>query len=213
MYRRKDTFYERAKAAGYRSRAAYKLQELAGRYRLIRPGDHVVDLGAWPGGWLQVAAQLTGSSGLVLGIDLVAIEPLAEAWVTCIRGDVREAAVQEEILRLARGRVAVLLSDMAPKLTGVRATDEARMDELVESTLTVARRILKPGGRLLMKLFSVPDTRPLLTILRGLFREVKLTRPDSSRSGSAEMYVIAMGFRGGAGMSDNDAVGRGSNPD
>lgn len=196
MYRRKDAFYERAKAAGYRSRAAYKLQELARRYRLIRPGDHVVDLGAWPGGWLQVAAQLTGRSGFVLGIDLVAIEPLAETWVTCLRGDVRQAAVQEDILRLCGGRVGVLLSDMAPKLTGVRASDEARMEELVESTLVVARRILKPGGRLLMKVFAGPDTRPILTALRAIFREVKMTRPESSRSGSAEMYVVGLGFRG-----------------
>jgi len=102
-YRRKDAYYQRAKAAGYRSRAAYKLLELAERYRLLRPGDHVVDLGAWPGGWLQVTAELVGERGRVVGVDVVPIQPLNNAVVTCLRGDAGDAGVAAELYVIALG--------------------------------------------------------------------------------------------------------------
>src|SRR5689334_12828220 len=117
-YQRKDTFYARAKVAGYRSRAAYKLLEVAQRYRLIAPGQRVVDLGAWPGSWLQVAAQLAGPRGTVVGVDLQPIDPLGGP-VTTIVGDARDAGVQGEIRARCGAGVDVLLSDMAPKLSGV----------------------------------------------------------------------------------------------
>jgi len=195
VYKRKDAFHARAKAAGYRSRAAYKLLELAQRHGLIHLGDHVLDLGAWPGGWLQVAAELVGPTGVVVGVDLVPIDPLPSAVVACVCGDARDRAVREEILRRCDGRVDVLLSDMAPKLTGVRATDTARAAELAAAAIETAQHVLRPHGRLLMKVFMSEETNRLVRGLRGQFQAVKLTRPEATRRGSAEIYVIALGFR------------------
>lgn len=194
-YDRKDHFYKQAKSAGYRSRAAYKLLQLAQRYRLINRGDHVVDLGAWPGGWLQVAAALVGERGLVIGIDLVDIAPLPDAVITCIQGDAATVSVQDEIRRRAGGRVDVVLSDMAPKLTGIRATDEARAGALVAAAVDIAALLLRPGGRLVVKIFASPETDALVKRLGASFHTVKRTRPEASRAGSAELYVIATGYR------------------
>jgi len=192
-YQRKDAFYARAKAAGYRSRAAFKLLELARRYRLIEAGNHVVDLGAWPGGWLQAAAQLTGPSGVVAGVDLKPIDPLGGPVVTLV-GDAREAAIEAEIRRRCAGRVDVVLSDMAPQLSGVRDRDAVRAAELAEAAVAIAGRLLGPGGRLLVKLFSAPETEPIVAAARKRFRTVKLTRPEASRKGSAEHYLVCLGF-------------------
>ena len=194
-YDRKDSYYSRAKSAGYRSRAAFKLQELARRYRLLRKGSRVVDLGAWPGGWLQMAAELVGPGGRVVGVDLQPVDPLPQPWVSCIEGDAADPAVCEEILRRAGGAVDVVLSDMAPKLTGVRARDEARAAELAAATLGLARRVLGAGGHLVMKTFMSAETNALLVELRRHFRTVKLSRPEASRKGSAETYVVALEFR------------------
>lgn len=193
-YKRKDGFYARAKAEGYRSRAAYKLQELARRYQLIRRGDHVVDLGAWPGGWLQVASELVGPGGVVVGVDLVAIEPLGLTNVVTLVGDAGDAAVQEQIREHSRGRIDVVLSDMAPKLSGVRDRDIARSEALAEAAVGIAAALLGPGGRLLMKVFSGADAEAL-RLARGAFAAVKLTKPEASRRESAEMYLIASGRR------------------
>ncbi len=196
-YQRKDSFYARAKQAGYRSRAAYKLLELARRYQLIRRGDHVVDLGAWPGGWLQVAAELAGPHGIVVGVDLQPIQSLP-APVTTITGDARDAAVEEALRARCAGRVDLVLSDMAPKLSGIRDRDTAQAVALAEAAVAVAERLLGPGGRLLMKLFTAPETDAIVARLRQRFQSVKLTRPDASRKGSAELYVVALGFRPGS---------------
>jgi 23S rRNA (uridine2552-2'-O)-methyltransferase len=194
-YKRKDGFYRRAKEAGYRSRAAFKLIELCRRHRIIRPGDRVVDLGAWPGGWLQVAAELVGPGGRVVGIDLVSINPLAKPVVTCLVGDVRDPSVQEEIARWSGGKVDVVLSDMAPKLTGVRATDVVRSAELAQTACQVTARLLRSNGRLLLKTFVSPDTDALVAALRHSFATVRRVRPEATRSGSAEIYIIAQGFQ------------------
>ncbi len=193
-YKRKDSFHSRAKRAGYRSRAAYKLLELAQRYELIARGDHVVDLGAWPGGWLQVAAQLAGPRGIVVGVDLQAIEPVGNSCVSSITGDARESVVQDQILKRSAGRVDVLLSDMSPKLTGVRTRDAAAANELARSAIAVADRILRPNGRLLVKIFTTPDTEQLTAIVRQRFRTVKLTKPEATRKASAELYIVGVGF-------------------
>lgn len=193
-YQRKDSFYARAKEAGYRSRAAYKLLELARRYQLIRRGDHVVDLGAWPGGWLQVAAELTGPQGRVVGVDLQAIQSLP-APVTTIVGDACDAAVQASVRERCGGRVDVVLSDMAPKLSGIRDRDVAQAIALAEAALAVAEHLLAPGGRLLIKLFTAPETDAVVAAARRRFQTVKLTRPEATRKGSAEMYLVGSGFR------------------
>lgn len=194
-YNRKDHFYRQAKSAGYRSRAAYKLLELARRYRLIHAGDRVVDLGAWPGGWLQVAAELAGAAGRVIGVDLVALDPLSNPAITCLLGDARTAEVQAEIRRRSGGPVDVVLSDMAPKLTGVRATDTARAGALADAAVDIAVQLLRPGGRLLVKAFTSAETDALVQRLKRDFATVKRTRPEASRAGSAELYVIAAGYR------------------
>ena len=194
-YRRKDGFYARAKAAGYRSRAAYKLLELSRRYRLIRPGEHVVDLGAWPGGWLQVAAQCVGPSGTVVGVDTQPIERLAPP-VTTIAGDALDPAVQDRVRAACGGRVDVVLSDMAPKLSGIRDRDMARAHELAEAGLAIADRLLAPRGRLLLKLFTGPENDAVIAAARRRFETVKLTSTEATRKGSAELYLIGIGFRG-----------------
>jgi 23S rRNA (uridine2552-2'-O)-methyltransferase len=190
-YQRKDAFYARAKHAGYRSRAAYKLLELAQRYRLIGRSDHVVDLGAWPGGWLQVAAQLVGPQGVVVGVDLRAIDRLGDP-VTLITGDARDAAVQEQIRTRCGGRVHVVLSDMSPALSGVRDRDIAQATELAEAALAIAAHLLAPGGRLLLKLFTAPESDAVVAAARRIFKTVKLTRPEATRKGSTEMYLICL---------------------
>src|SRR5690349_3881144 len=129
-YRRKDAYYRRARAAGYRARSAYKLAELDARFRLLHRGDAVVDLGAWPGGWLQVALERVGPEGRLVGVDVVPIDPLGAPNVQLLTADVREATSGAAILS-ALGRPAdVVLSDLAPKLTGIRDADDARSAEL-----------------------------------------------------------------------------------
>jgi len=194
-YRRKDTYHRRARAAGYRARSAYKLAELADRFRLLRRGDHVIDLGAWPGGWLQIAVERIGDEGRAVGVDVVPLEPLPAGNVALIAGDVRDPAVIQAA-RERLGRTAdVVLSDLAPKLTGVAATDEARRSELAASVLAALPHLLRPGGRLLMKVFMGPDHPALMAQLREAFDDVKTTRPEATRPGSAELYALGFGHR------------------
>jgi 23S rRNA (uridine2552-2'-O)-methyltransferase len=194
-YRRKDAHYRRARAAGYRARSAYKLLELDDRFRILRPGDYAIDLGAWPGGWLQVIVERIGAEGRVVGVDAVAIPPLPAPNVHLLIGDVRAPATARAALE-ALGRAAdVVVSDLAPKLTGVRATDEARCGELNRETLALLPALLRPGGRFLMKLFMNPEYEALVGTLRRSFGEVHATRPEATRRGSAELYVVASEFR------------------
>ncbi|TMB51255.1 MAG: rRNA methyltransferase [Deltaproteobacteria bacterium] len=195
-YRPKDSYHRRARAAGYRARSAYKLIELADRFRLLRRGDHVVDLGAWPGGWLQVAVERIGADGRAVGVDVVPIDPLPAANVDSMSGDVRDPAVVRAV-RERLGRAAdLVLSDLAPKLTGVAATDAARQSELGTAVLAALPDLLRPHGRLVMKVFMGPDQPALLARLQTLFDEVRTTRAEATRRGSAELYAVCTGYRG-----------------
>jgi 23S rRNA (uridine2552-2'-O)-methyltransferase len=196
-YRRKDAHYRRARAAGYRARSAYKLIELADRFRLLRPGDFVIDLGAWPGGWLQVILERVGRRGRVVGVDLSAITPLPAPNLLLITGDVRDPVTAEAVRDHLGRRADVVLSDLAPKLTGVRATDEARSADLAGTTIGLLPKLLRPDGRLLMKVFMGPEYETVLRQLRSLFSEVTTTRPEATRQGSAELYTIGIGYRAG----------------
>lgn len=197
-YRRKDSFHRRAQAEGYRARSAYKLLDLDRSFRLLRRGDRVVDLGAWPGGWLQVAADRVGPEGRVVGVDVATLEPLPAAHVALLAADVR-AEDTAELIRTRLDRPAdVVLSDLAPKLSGVAATDEARQGELASAVLSMLPRVLRRGGRLLMKLFMSPACEGMLADVRGRFAETRTTRPEATRRGSAELYVVGLGYRGGA---------------
>lgn len=193
-YERKDAHYRRAKAAGYRARSAYKLAELDDRFRLLRAGDRVVDLGAWPGAWVQVAAERVGPTGRVVGVDLTRIDPLRLPNVELLVGDVRDPAVLGAVREQLGDEASVVLSDLAPKLTGIRDTDEARCTELAMATLDACAALLRRDGRLLVKLFMNADYPQVLERLRGAFRQVKTTRPEASRRGSSELYAIATGY-------------------
>jgi 23S rRNA (uridine2552-2'-O)-methyltransferase len=195
MYRRKDAYYNRAKAEGYRSRAAYKLLELQRRYRIVHPGDPVIDLGCAPGAWLQVAAELAGQRGRVVGVDVVKVAP-ASPTIVSLQADVLDPATPERALAALGRRPAVVLSDMAPKLTGIRPRDEARCAELVTAALQFAVATLAPEGRLVVKVLSGIDTGELLATARERFRTCKVTRPDATRKGSTECYLVATDFQG-----------------
>ena len=194
-YERKDAHYRRARAEGYRARSVYKLTELDRRWRLLRRGDAVIDLGAWPGAWLQLARERVGAEGRVVGVDLARIDKLPAPNVAVVVGDVRDPATVDILLERLGRPADVVLSDLAPKLTGIRATDEARSQELNETTLALLPRLLAPGGRFVMKTFMSGDFEATLRAARALFDEVKTTRPDATRRGSSELYVIALGFR------------------
>jgi len=201
-YQRKDAHYRRAKAEGFRARSAYKLVELDERHRLFRKGDRVVDLGAWPGGWCQVARDRVGSGGRVVGVDVVAIDSLGPN-VELIVGDVRDAATTTKVAELLGGLADVVLSDVAPKLTGVRDVDEARCAEIIDAVIDALPRLLKPGGRAVVKLFMDGSYRDHRRRLETCFADVKTTRPDASRRGSAELYFLGSGFRPSSGPVDN----------
>jgi len=195
VYERKDSFYKKAKQQGYRSRAAYKLAELNKEFHVMKRGDRVVDLGAWPGGWVQVAAAVVGTEGKVVGIDLAELDPLPLAHVTLLRGDATDPVQQEKIRTALGGPADVVLSDMAPKLSGIREVDEARSIALCRAALTCALALLRKGGTLLLKVFMGPEYKAFLSQLRPIFTTVKTTRPEATRKGSAETYVVARGLK------------------
>ena len=195
MYERKDAFYHKAKREGYRARSAYKLLELNREFRFLKPGTRVIDLGSWPGGWVQVAAEAVGKSGKVIGIDLVALDPLPVTQVTLLQGDATDPMQQQKMLLLLGGQADVLLSDMAPKLSGIKEVDEARAMELCRAALACTSSLLRPRGTLLLKVFMGQEHRQLLADLRAAFTTVRTTRPEATRKSSAEMYVVATGLQ------------------
>lgn len=198
-YQRKDAFHQRAKREGYRSRAAYKLAELADRQRLLAPGARVVDLGCWPGGWLQVASERVGPTGRVVGVDLAAIDPpLENANVVAMTGDFSEPAILKAILDALGGPADVLLSDAAPKLTGIRDADRAHEEALLEAVSAALPILLRPGGDLLCKLLDSPEAEAIARRLSARFAEAKTLRPEATRKGSAERYLLGRGYRGAA---------------
>lgn len=195
-YQRKDSFYARAKVQGLRSRAAFKLEELQREYRLLKPGDRVVDLGAWPGGWLQVSARMVGQNGRVVGVDVEPIPKLAGCpQVETLRADIESADVVGLVADKLGGLADVVLCDVAPKLTGIRDRDQARARHLTERAVELVQAWLRPGGTLLIKLFMGTETQELVARLRNEFARVDLTRPEATRPGSSEIYAIARGFR------------------
>jgi 23S rRNA (uridine2552-2'-O)-methyltransferase len=196
-YERKDHYHRRAKREGFRSRAAYKLSEVQRAHRLLQAGQRVVDIGCWPGGWLQVAAAAVGPKGRVVGIDLAAIEPpLDNENVIALVADITQAGVGEEILAALGGPADVLLSDAAPKLSGVRAVDRAREEALLASVEARVPELLRPGGALLVKLLEGPEAQVIERRLRAGFERAKTVKVAASRSGSSERYLLARGFRG-----------------
>ena len=193
-YNPRDRYYKKAKHEGYRSRAAYKLLELQQRYRLLRPGDKVVDLGAAPGGWLQVAAKVVGQKGKVIGIDVQEMRPFSDGQIVSVHGDISAGEIQSKIAELLGGLADTVISDMAPKLSGVRDADIARAVELNRLALAVAVRLLRPGGSLLIKSFMSNELHQLTAELKKEFSDVQRTKPEATRQGSSEFYFVAKGF-------------------
>jgi 23S rRNA (uridine2552-2'-O)-methyltransferase len=194
-----DPYVEEAKRQGYRSRAAFKLTEMDDRYHVLKPGMKVVDLGAAPGGWSQVAAdrvRALGGNGRVVAADLVDIEPIP--GVEMLTLDVSEREALNRIKAGIGGRADVLLSDMAPATTGHRATDHLRVVALAEAALDVAEDLLAPGGTFLAKVFQGGASGDLLARLKRDFAKVQHVKPKASRPESPEVYVLATGFRGSA---------------
>ena len=188
MGRRPDRFHERAKREGLRARSAYKLDEIQRRFHLLRPGGRVLDLGAAPGGWCQIAAREVGARGLVLGVDLEAIPPLPapiETWVA-------DAFAPELLERLrARGPFDAVLSDLAPRTSGIRDADEARSLELSGRALALSLQILKPAGFFVVKVFMGGDFESFLKTCRQAFAEVRVVRPEASVARhSKEVYLV-----------------------
>ncbi|MFP8880237.1 MAG: RlmE family RNA methyltransferase [Myxococcota bacterium] len=209
IYDRKDHFHQRAKREGYRSRAAYKLLEIQQAQKLLRHGMNVVDLGCWPGGWLQVASEAVGPKGRVVGVDLVAIDPpLNNANVISLLADVLQPGLIKEVLGALGGRADVLLCDAAPKLTGIRPTDQAREGALLEGVEALVPALLGATGTLLIKILDGPDALMVDRRLRTRFRSAKTVKPKASRRGSTERYLLAKGYKltspGETGATDQD---------
>lgn len=194
QYEPHDIFYRKARERGLASRAAFKIEELLARFRLVRPGARVVDLGCAPGGWLKLLAAAVGPRGRVVGADLVACPAVAPNVITLV-GDIREPATIAAITEALGGPADLVTSDLAPKLSGVRERDQARMLELAEAALGCARGLLKPGGAMVAKLFMGGDFHAAARAFERDFAHVELTRPRASRPGSSELYLIARGFR------------------
>ena len=189
-----DQYVKRAGREGFRSRAAFKLREINDRDRLIRPGMCVVDLGAAPGGWSQLVAPLVGAEGRVLALDMLAMDPIQN--VECIQGDFREKAVLERLEQALEGHtVDLVLSDMAPNISGVRDADQARWVHLSELAMDFARSHLKPGGALLVKCFQGTGVDELRREMSALFNSVVVRKPKASRDRSREFFLLGRGCR------------------
>jgi 23S rRNA (uridine2552-2'-O)-methyltransferase len=191
-----DPYVRAAKQAGWRSRAAFKLIELDDRFKLIRPGARVVDLGAAPGGWSQVAVRRR--AGRVVGLDLLAIEPVNGA--TFLQGDFTEADMPERVSALLGAAPDLVLSDMAPNTTGHQSTDHLRIMALAEMAADFARSVLAPGGAFVAKVFQGGSERSMLAALKRDFAQVRHAKPPASRKDSSELYVVATGLRAGSGQ-------------
>jgi 23S rRNA (uridine2552-2'-O)-methyltransferase len=189
-----DPFVRRANAEGYRSRAAYKLQQIAQRDRLLRPGMTVVDLGAAPGGWSQVAAKAVGPTGRVIAVDV--LEMAQVPGVIVIRGDFQDDETLQAVERALEGRpVDLVISDMAPNLSGIATVDQARAAGLAEIALEFALRHLKPHGNFLVKTFRGAGYDELVATLRRSFVELHTRKPEASRSRSSEVYLVGSKLR------------------
>ena len=190
----RDPYVARAKREGFRSRAAYKLAEIDDKYRLLKPGTRVVDLGAAPGGWSEIAARRVGAGGRVLAIDILDMKPIA--GVEFLKLDFLDHTVPQRLKDLLGGQADLVLSDMAANATGHRQTDHLRIMALAEAAAHFAREVLAPGGSFLCKVLQGGTEAALLAELKRDFASVKHVKPPASRSDSAELYLLARGFRG-----------------
>ena len=190
----RDHYVKRSQQEGYRSRASYKLIELDKKDRLFRPGMTVVDLGSAPGGWSQVAAELVGDKGRVVASDILPMDSIADVEFIC--GDFTEESVLQEILDTLGDELAdLVISDMAPNMSGMRAVDQPKAMYLVELALDLSQQILKPGGNFVAKVFHGEGFDEYMRLVKGSFERVVTRKPDASRPRSREVYIVAKGLK------------------
>jgi len=193
--RRRDQYYRLARIRGYRSRSAYKLQQAIRTYELIKPGQKVVDLGAQPGGWLQVARETVGPGGIILGVDIKDIQPLPADNVKLLKMDVYAEEISERIIAELKGPANALLSDLAPSIIGAWDVDHARQVDLARRALEIAEEVLDHNGNALIKLFHGPELKKLQDDAALLFQKSRLLKPRASRPESSEIYFLGLGFK------------------
>jgi 23S rRNA (uridine2552-2'-O)-methyltransferase len=192
-----DPYVARARREGFRSRAAYKLAEIDDKYHLFRPGARVVDLGAAPGGWSEIAVKRVGTAGRVIALDILEIKPIAGVDIVTL--DFLDETAPDRLKAMLGGKADVVLSDMAANATGHRQTDHLRIMALAEAAAHFAREVLAPGGSFLCKVLQGGTETELLAELKRDFGSVKHVKPPASRTDSAELYLLARGFRGQPG--------------
>jgi 23S rRNA (uridine2552-2'-O)-methyltransferase len=192
-YEPHDKFYRRARERGLPSRAAFKIEELIARFRLVREGARVVDLGCAPGGWLAILARAAGTGGHLVGVDLVSCAGAFPNVITMV-GDIRDQAVREAVAERLEGAADLVTSDLAPKLSGIAARDQALSLELIEGAVEFARAALKPGGAIVVKLFMGSLFEQVRSMFEHNFRRIDIVRTKASRAGSAELYLVARDF-------------------
>lgn len=194
--RRRDQYYRLARIRGYRSRSAYKLLQTVRTYQLVKPGQKIVDLGAQPGGWLQVARETVGPEGLVLGVDIKDITPLYSSNVKLLTMDVYAEDIVDRILHELGGPADALLSDLAPGIIGAWDVDHARQVDLARRALEIAEKVLRHDGNALIKLFHGPELKRLEDDAGLMFYKSRLLKPKASRPESSELYFLGLGFKG-----------------
>jgi 23S rRNA (uridine2552-2'-O)-methyltransferase len=190
--RKRDYYYQKAKAENYRSRATYKLSQTAKTYRFIRRGDIVVDLGAAPGGWIQAARKFVGKLGLVLGVDLKPIAPFPQEYIRTIVVDFTDPTALQQIMEFLPRKADVVLSDASPNISGIWELDNARQIDLASQALNLALNILRPHGNFFVKVFEGNMLPGFVKKVKKHFEVVKVIKPKASRARSSEMYLLAM---------------------
>jgi len=193
--RRRDPYHRMAKQQGYRSRASFKLKQLNDRFGFLKDAKYILDLGAAPGGWLQVASEEVGEDGLIIGVDLKKINPFDVENVRTLVGDITDDKTLEQIRDTFPGKFDVILSDLSPNVSGIWEMDHLRQIYLAQKTLSIAEVVLKNGGWVVVKVFQGSDYDKFLDEVKGRFSFVKVVKPRSSRKKSAEIFIVARGLK------------------
>lgn len=193
--RKRDYYYKKAKEERYRSRASYKLIQAVKKYDFIKYGDVVIDLGAAPGGWIQVAKRIIGNKGFILGVDLKPIEPFPQSYVRTIVGDMTERETLEQILELLPRKADVVISDASPNISGIWEVDHARQIDLAQQALEISYETLRPHGNFFVKAFQGDLLDDFIQKMRKHFQIVKVIKPEASRAKSSEIFLLGLHLR------------------
>jgi 23S rRNA (uridine2552-2'-O)-methyltransferase len=193
--RKKDYYYKKAKEEKYRSRASYKLIQAMKKYDFIKYGDVVIDLGAAPGGWIQVAKRIIGNKGFILGVDLKPIEPFPQSYARTIVGDMTEQETLEQILELLPRKADAVISDASPNISGIWEVDHARQIDLAQRALEIVFETLRPNGNFLVKAFQGDLLDDFIKKMKKHFETVKISKPAASRAKSSEIFILGLHFK------------------